>query len=236
MSNTTMAGDGEAGEDNREFSEQAYLIPGVDGIRQFGFPNKIITKLRYAFNISTGPLTNGVGFDYVFRMNSIFDPDFTSIGHQPLWHDQYANIYLNYRVLGSQLRCKWMPSVYSYNGAYEPWIVGVTGNRVSTSLLGYTSAQELMELNDTSFDTIGVSGNKNTFVLNYSPASRMSTEATDDVAGAQMGASPTQTYFAHCWCFMENGNSAPATNGELSLTGTIEFTVEFFNLVNPAQS
>lgn len=35
----------------------------------------------------------------VFRPNSMFDPDLTNVGHQPLYRDQIAAIYQNYRVL-----------------------------------------------------------------------------------------------------------------------------------------
>ncbi len=34
-----------------------------------------------------------------FRANSIFDPDFTNVGHQPMFRDQVAALYQSYRVL-----------------------------------------------------------------------------------------------------------------------------------------
>jgi len=34
-----------------------------------------------------------------FRSNSIYDPDFSGIGHQPRGHDQWALYYKNYRVI-----------------------------------------------------------------------------------------------------------------------------------------
>jgi hypothetical protein len=37
---------------------------------------------------------------YQFRVNSIFDPDYTGVGHQPLGHDQWATFYNRSRVRG----------------------------------------------------------------------------------------------------------------------------------------
>lgn len=62
-------------------------------------PDKIMTKLKYTEAISFGSLVGLVLSNYQFR-NSIFDPNVTSSGHQPLWRDQLANLYSRYRVHG----------------------------------------------------------------------------------------------------------------------------------------
>lgn len=58
---------------------------------------RITTKLRYndAFSIISAV---GVMNDYQFRLNSIYDPDMTGAGHQPLGRDQLAALYNRYRV------------------------------------------------------------------------------------------------------------------------------------------
>jgi len=40
---------------------------------------------------------------YTFRGNSLFDPDYTSTGHQPRYFDTYAAIYERYRVTSSRV-------------------------------------------------------------------------------------------------------------------------------------
>lgn len=236
---TPMGNDSTTGNNDndrsKEFGDSAFMIPGVDGFRQFGFPNKIITKLRYGFNQSSGALTNETIQDYVFRMNSIFDPDFTGTGHQPLWHDTYSTIYETYRVLGSQMTITFAPSVYSYNGSFGPYVVGITGNRVSTSALGYSNVQQLMESADTTFDVIGLDSAR-TITLDYSPSSKLGTSATEDTVGASVGSNPPNAYYGHVWVTQVNGAAVPATTGEVNLTGYIDFTVEFFNLLNPSTS
>jgi len=40
---------------------------------------------------------------YTFRGNSVYDPDYTSTGHQPRYFDTYASIYGKYRVYASRI-------------------------------------------------------------------------------------------------------------------------------------
>jgi len=59
-------------------------------------PSEFVTQMSYAAQVRTptgAPL-------HVFRMNSLFDPDRTGVGHQPYGRDQLANIYNRYRVNG----------------------------------------------------------------------------------------------------------------------------------------
>lgn len=61
-----------------------------------------IVKMRYHENISIDPAT-GLAGSYIFRANSVFDPNFTGTGHQPLGHDEWTNFYNRYCVLGSRM-------------------------------------------------------------------------------------------------------------------------------------
>lgn len=68
--------------------------------KSIGFPDNVRTHLIYqdTFNIS------GVAQQYTYRGNSLFDPDFTSTGHQPMYYDQYISVYEKYRVYGSSIK------------------------------------------------------------------------------------------------------------------------------------
>ena len=65
------------------------------------FPNSMKFNMRYCDNVTIPNHNAGAG-PYVFRMNSIFDPDHTSVGHQPRFHDQVAAIYSKYCVIGAK--------------------------------------------------------------------------------------------------------------------------------------
>lgn len=64
-------------------------------------PDKLITTLTYSSVVSYAP---GVAAeDRQFNLNSLFDPDRTGTGHQPMGFDQLKTFYNRYRVLS----CKW---------------------------------------------------------------------------------------------------------------------------------
>lgn len=54
--------------------------------------------LHYSTRIALNPSVGGVAASYVFRLSSIFDPDFTGVGHQPVGHDQLEPLYERYQV------------------------------------------------------------------------------------------------------------------------------------------
>ncbi len=69
--------------------------------RDFGFPDRYFCKLKYT---DTEVLSGtGTTSDMVYRLNSLFDPNFTGVGSQPLSFDQLSAVYQKYLVL----RCDW---------------------------------------------------------------------------------------------------------------------------------
>lgn len=61
---------------------------------------KFFAKLRYSDMLSiTTPAIANTPTGYVFQ-TSLFDPDLTGVGHQPMWRDQMATLYNRYRVHG----------------------------------------------------------------------------------------------------------------------------------------
>ena len=75
----------------------------VRSLMKSPMPRRYMTKLRYA---DTGLTVNpGIGTvaTYTFRANSLFDPDYTSTGHQPRGFDQLMPLFNHYTVLGSKI-------------------------------------------------------------------------------------------------------------------------------------
>lgn len=66
-------------------------------------PRKFVTKMVYSeHGIQLNPST-GLATSYVFSANSLFDPNFTSGGHQPRGFDQFMAMYDHYVVLGAKI-------------------------------------------------------------------------------------------------------------------------------------
>jgi len=61
-------------------------------------PDAIEVKLKYVA-LQRIDTTSAFFYDAVFRGNSLFDPDLTLTGHQPLGFDQWKTFYNRYRVL-----------------------------------------------------------------------------------------------------------------------------------------
>lgn len=62
-------------------------------------PPTTFTRHRYCSRITlTGGLGGITGSPHVFRLNGMFDPDITLVGHQPLYYDQMAALYATYCV------------------------------------------------------------------------------------------------------------------------------------------
>lgn len=68
-----------------------------------------LVKMRYG-GIVNPDAGAGSSASWVFSANSIFDPDRTGIGHQPLGHDEWANFYDHYVVIGSRITVRFMPN------------------------------------------------------------------------------------------------------------------------------
>lgn len=90
----------------RKFNKKAKgaSLAKYKGIVSFGlgFPKKAIVTHRYHDLLQ---LTSTVGSvaNLQFFANGLYDPDFTNIGHSPLYFNQLASIYNHYHVIGSKI-------------------------------------------------------------------------------------------------------------------------------------
>lgn len=86
------------------------------------FPSSKIVKLKYNEYIPISSNTSGtVISQYRFNCNSLYDPNQSGTGHQPLYYDTYAGLYNHYLVLGSRIKVTWQGQT---NGGI-PIVVGV---------------------------------------------------------------------------------------------------------------
>lgn len=70
-------------------------------------PDRIKTTLRYRQSIT---YTNSTGFgSNCFSLNSIYDPNVTGGGHQPLGYDQWGAFYQQYEVKSSSIKAMILP-------------------------------------------------------------------------------------------------------------------------------
>nr|QTE03495.1 MAG: putative capsid protein [Grus japonensis CRESS-DNA-virus sp.] len=212
--------------------EDAYMIPGVDGKLQFGFPTKIITILRYVNAHALISTSGGISTN-VYRMNGPFDPDLSGIGHQPMYWDRYAAVYQSYRVLGSRLTAILSPRTVQFpatTGTQPVLNFGISGSTSSSSM--GTDPYNRMEQNDSISTLINQQSTPTKLSFAYSPEIKLGRPAGDDTVGAFVSTNPVTQYFAHVWMNDENSGTSTGTICKIEM----EYTIEFHGLIQETSS
>jgi hypothetical protein len=66
-------------------------------------PQRFVTRLKYVDRFAPTP-ASGANFHQVFSGVSLYDPDYTGTGHQPMGFDTLATLYSNYHTHASSIR------------------------------------------------------------------------------------------------------------------------------------
>jgi hypothetical protein len=193
-------------------------------------PARKFCKLRYvaAYN-SVSASTTAV--ERWYRLNSIFDPDGTGVGHQPLYHDQLANIYQAYRVHGAKVIVNISNASVSANIQTHIAFFPVRDDLTTPSSID--QAVEQWRCRSVILPTDGTSV---TFAQYYDCAkiqqvSKLRYKSSDDFM-AGMGANPTRDTNWHMLVQSRDQSSSVTVN----YTIEIIYYVELFGLVMPSTS
>lgn len=108
-------------------------------------PATLFTKHRYSEQLIlyTDNLTNRTGTETAFRLNSLYDPNFTSaLNHQPLGFDQFAAMYKVYRVYKVDVQVR---ITGKFGSAVTFLAVNVRPGQTSYQLGGLKNGAEILE-------------------------------------------------------------------------------------------
>lgn len=106
-------------------------------IKTAGIAPQLKTKLIYSDTVAVAA-ESGTYQEYIFALNSIYDPDVTSVGHQPRARDQFASLgYLKYIVRGIKVELDFYPGDSSGAASYST-------NMIVGSLAGLMSSDSMM--------------------------------------------------------------------------------------------
>ena len=101
-------------------------------------PDRLFCTLKYNDRITLNQASTGQIAFHGFRLNSLHDPDYTGVGHQPLYYDQLVNslegngLYHKYRVHA----CSWSLRIVNSdsNTEHSICVVPIThGNAISAA-------------------------------------------------------------------------------------------------------
>lgn len=209
----------------RKRVSEARMIPGL-GSLEWGFPNSIITNLRYCEVLGLTS-TTGSTVSNVFRANGIFDPDYTSTGHQAMFRDAYAGVYDYYTVLGSKITI-----TAQSRSSTVGFVIGLQGS--DTPSLSST-VTTWMEQNNGVHTLVPINaGGSKTLFMTYSPEENIGSTTKDDNSSlTAVGADPgsAQAYYFGILASTEDISSTAT----LSVVVEIEYTVKFTTLSRRAQ-
>lgn len=104
------------------------------------FPRSMTTVLKYVQTVQLDAGASGVPAQYNFRANSIYDPDLTGGGGQPLARDQFFLLYDHYTVIGSRMKVKFFTT-----GDYKQNVAMWVGGRVQDAASTYSNLPYLLE-------------------------------------------------------------------------------------------
>ncbi len=189
-----------------------------------GFPQTRVVNMRYCDTIQLNPGTAGAIDIHEFRANSIFDPDKTGTGHQPIGHDEWAAFYNHYVVLGAKITLALVPS--SNSESANPDLVGVYLTDDST---GSNDPVALIEQGRCKYTLVGKvqqDGVARKLINTYSAKKFFNlSNVNDNVTriGATTDASPAEEAIFRCFA----GNTFADNTGPTSILVTIQYSVMF---------
>lgn len=184
-----------------------------------GMPTARRANLRYCQIMYLTSSAGTLGSD-VFRANSIYDPDFTGSGHQPMGHDQWTALFNHYVVLGSKMTAQ----CTSNTGSIPPTGLGIY--LTDSTTVPYTSTEDFVESRKGQSKMSGF-GQETAIKLscNYSAKKFYNiVDVKDNLLriGSASGANPTDQALFVLWAQALDG-----TTHNYRILVTIDFIVEF---------
>lgn len=175
------------------------------------FPYKMQVVMRYTESVIIPDVTvAGVVSHYLFRANGIYDPNFTGIGHQPMGHDQWSNIYNHYQVIEST--CTIKPAICD-DRIYGINLVANNTEPSWTANLESKGCKYVHSYTD--------SGQPPTVVNKY----KASIYDNKFQQAALFGASPADPFFFDCF---QQGRDSTSTNTQFAAHVTITYKVKMW--------
>jgi len=188
-------------------------------------PASSIVTLRY-----TGShVSNGTAFDQVYNLNSIFDPDQSGGGHQPLGRDQFATLYNRYRVLKARVKIMFANA----DASTQPHLGGVVADNSTSAYTDFDLAAEQQG----GYTTLFTEAAPVTIIRKYDLAKITGVTKTaykDDRFQALMSASPAEAICIHVVFAKVFGGVA--ASGAVEFRVQIDYTTELFDPLPLASS
>lgn len=188
-----------------------------------GFPDRFRTFLEYT-QLQLALISSATSGNYTFSGNSVFDPDTSGTGHQPLYFDQMVAIYNRYRVFASKLKFELLSATSSAAISITP----TTDSARPTSIDIAWETPYTMEIPISSsvFRTVRHA------LMETQKLWGMGSVTQDDVFSAVFSANPLRQWYWKIWAVSSDGSTSMTLRCNISVT----YDVEFSERISPGQS
>lgn len=191
------------------------------GKQIYGFPPTLLTRLRYCDSYIITSTTGAVG-KQVMLVNSIFDPDSTGVGHQPLYRDTYASLYDQYAVVSAKVKLTFIT-----NGATAPMIVGALIDDDTTTSTTYYVLMEQSKGKHMALAGATGSLSRDHMTLEWNCREQLGIDPfTSETYKSAVGSNPTEQQSLLIWASTLDGLST----ANVSVLLEIDFEVYFTEL------
>jgi len=207
--------------------KSAWPLPICVKFPGIGFPDELEIGLKYVTQVSlTGSSAPSA---YVFRMNSLFDPDLTGSGTQPQLFDQLSAIYGVYCVIKAEAVIQWT-NPGTTEGAY---VVGVLSDQnISTQTVENLKESKYERDSQVSY---APGPNRHRMVIpEMETAQIMGQEfiRSDPNMYAGIGSNPNDQWFLIIKCAATDGSTSISVNASVKII----FTAIFKDLTSVGES
>lgn len=199
-------------------------------------PRKFV-KFMYADNFTFTTGTAGIaGNEQVMRLNSLFDPDLTNIGHQPLYYDQFCpTLYRKYKVNGVKVEL-----TFDAPSASGTFICCQLQNSSESFTVQGKTFQQLKEEPMTVCKLLSSTGSQQTKITQYLPIwavegvtkQQFKSQIEDGTYDALYNTSPADTPLIRFTAGSLSGSAGVTVQCSMRLT----YYTMLFERVVPAQS
>lgn len=172
--------------------------------------NVMSVKLLYADTYTLNPGVAGVGANQVFRLGSIFDPDRTGVGHQPMGFDQLFELYERYQVWRVDFEIE-----FSFGASSTSTEICGVGYRMSDSDSTSTDPRVVLEQGAGEFASVtGTSSIKRfngSVKLNDIHGVTYKQYMSNDDYGSTFGTNPVEDTFMHIFADGYGSDTGPVS-------------------------
>lgn len=193
----------------------------VRSFNQLGFPKTLKFVHKYCESVAVSG-TAGVPFKYQFSCNGLYDPNITGTGHQPMYFDQVAGLYNQYRVIGSKLRASWSTG----SGTTVPYIFGCY---IDDDSAAFISQNDILEQKSTKWTSIAPqTPNMGNIQMFWSARSNFGPAYVDQNFQGTGSANPSEQQYFTLFGYAQDSTSAVA--------GWVTVELEYITIWNELRS